>query len=109
MEDDLHSDVSDCGVFRQFALPASSLDSSSSYVEISLDTPLTILIGGDGVLTRPVSLCSGPIPSPENTIAQGIVKINFFRKPQAPPVIHDQPSNATATIQPASQTRVLTP
>lgn len=109
MDDDLRSDVSDCGVFRQFALPASPLDATSYYVELSLDTPLTILIGGDGILTRQVSLCSGPIPSPENTIAQGILKINFLRKPQAASAIHDQSSTATATIQPASQPGVLTP
>lgn len=80
---DLRSSICDSGLFRQFAIPAATPSAQRQYVELPLDTPLSIEVGHDGIIGRRVSLCSGPIPSPENTVAQGIVGFNFLSHPSA--------------------------
>ncbi|KAF4121887.1 hypothetical protein GMORB2_1727 [Geosmithia morbida] len=71
---DLRAHQGDCGLFRQFAFPAAM---SKDHVEFELDSPLAVGVGGEGIIGRRVSLCSGPVASEENTVAQGIVGFNF--------------------------------
>lgn len=71
---DLRCQQTDCGLFRHFSLPVSNIPR-----DVALDAPLDIGVGGDGIIGRRVSLCSGPVASPDNTVAQGIVGFNFVQ------------------------------
>lgn len=69
----------DCGLFRQFAFP-SSAGGDKGVVELSLDAPLSLEVGDDGIIGRRVSLYSRPPSGQELLVAEGIVGFNFLRQ-----------------------------
>jgi hypothetical protein len=80
---DLTRSADACGLFRRFALPASAvaLAGHGRFVELSLDEPLSLEVGNDGIIGRRVSLFTGPSLGRDNVIAEGIVGFNFLSKP----------------------------
>lgn len=80
---DLTRSADACGLFRRFALPASAiaLTSHGRFLELSLDEPLSLEVGKDGIIGRRVSLFSGSSLGRDKVIAEGIVGFNFLQKP----------------------------
>lgn len=76
---DLTLNASDCGLFRQFVLPASRI--SENYIELPLDAPLSLEVGNTGIIGRRVSVSSHSESGPEVVIAEGIVGFNFLQQP----------------------------
>lgn len=68
--------ANDCGLFRQFMLPAARM--SNEYIELPLDLPLSLEVGNSGIIGRRVSLSSRLKSGSEVVIAEGIVGFNFF-------------------------------
>ena len=65
---DLTQSASKCGLFRQFTLPRGS----DAFVELPLDVPLSLQVGGRGIIGRRVSLHAR-----SELVAEGIVGFNF--------------------------------
>ncbi|KAF5539850.1 hypothetical protein FMEXI_8708 [Fusarium mexicanum] len=72
---DLTRNASECGLFRQFSLHTSP--TSREYVELPLQGPLSLEVGGDGIIGRRVSLYSR-LASGDKIVAEGIVGFNFM-------------------------------
>ncbi|PNY29699.1 Uncharacterized protein TCAP_00385 [Tolypocladium capitatum] len=77
---DLTKTASECGQFRQFALPGAS---AAAFVELPLEQPLSLEVGGGGIIGRRVSLCSRPASGQEFVVAEGIVGFNFVEPSSA--------------------------
>ena len=75
---DLTRSAQDCGLFRRFALSPRKASADSGFLELSLDEPLSLQVGSDGIIGRRVSLMSGT----DTMVAEGIVGFNFLQ-PQA--------------------------
>lgn len=83
---DLTRSAHDCGLFRRFALPAAvaARRESDDYLELSLDEPLSLQVGNDGIIGRRVSVFAGSGAGAADTmLAEGIVGFNFLRPAQA--------------------------
>lgn len=74
---DLRQDVTECGLLQRFPLATPSSTSTSDFVEFPLIQPLSLEVWESGIIGRRVSLASGPTPSSENVLAQGIIGFNF--------------------------------
>ncbi|PHH63169.1 hypothetical protein CDD81_6220 [Ophiocordyceps australis] len=73
---DLTRSAVGCGLLRRFALPTLH---RQSFVELLLDEPLSLTVGGDGagIIGRRVSLRSRPVVGDDVVVAEGIVGFNF--------------------------------
>lgn len=80
----------ECGLFHQFTI--GNAVPSSSYVELPLDSPLSLEVGDDGIIGRRVSISSTTDSGPEVLLAEGIVGFNFLE--QCPPLC-DPPRDET--------------
>ncbi|KAF0645379.1 hypothetical protein FPSE5266_20029 [Fusarium pseudograminearum] len=74
---DLTRHASDCGLFRQFSLPTSP-PTSNNFVESQLQGPLSLEVGGDGIIGRRVSVYSRLSTGQNKIVAEGIVGFNFM-------------------------------
>ncbi|KAH6889746.1 hypothetical protein B0T10DRAFT_486761 [Thelonectria olida] len=80
---DLTRNAYECGLFRQFAFPFTPTRiSDDQFVELSLDKPLSLEVGNDGIIGRRVSLYSRPSSGHEIVVAEGIVGFNFLNQSQ---------------------------
>ncbi|RCI16852.1 hypothetical protein L249_1885 [Ophiocordyceps polyrhachis-furcata BCC 54312] len=70
---DLGRPVDDCGLFRALDLPGFT---SANVVELPLQEPLSLAVGGSGIIGRRVSLCSRPACGSQVVLAEGIVGFN---------------------------------
>ncbi|KYK57138.1 hypothetical protein DCS_04145 [Drechmeria coniospora] len=85
-EDDSASDsgdltrcARDCGQFRRFALPGVEMVRGTGFVELPLEKPLSLEVGGGGIIGRRVSLYARPPREREYLfIAEGIVGFNHL-------------------------------
>ena len=78
---DLTRRASECGLFRQFALPSTAAAAcDGSFVELPLEAPLSLEVGGGGIIGRRVSLCSRRASGQEFVVAEGIVGFNFMEQ-----------------------------
>ncbi|GAB0134687.1 hypothetical protein EsDP_00003048 [Epichloe bromicola] len=92
---DMTKAAGDCGLFRQFTI--ANAVPSSSYVELPLDSPLSLEVGDGGIIGRRVSISSTTDSGPEVLLAEGIVGFNFLE--QRPPLCdprRDEAGEATA-------------
>jgi hypothetical protein len=90
---DLTRNASECGLFRQFSLGAPS--KAHEYVELSLRGPLSLEVGGDGIIGRRVSVYSR-LASGDKIVAEGIVGFNFMS--QAAPEETSCPSSPSPSL-----------
>jgi hypothetical protein len=58
-----------------------ALASHGRFLELSLDEPLSLEVGNDGIIGRRVSLFTGSSLGRDKVIAEGIVGFNFLQKP----------------------------
>lgn len=81
---DLTRNAHDCGLFRRFALsPTVDLRrDDDGFLELSLDEPLSLQVGNDGIIGRRVSLVAGSGAGADTMLAEGIVGFNFLRPAQ---------------------------
>ncbi|KAG6010353.1 hypothetical protein E4U21_006917 [Claviceps maximensis] len=75
---DMTKKADDCGLFRQFTLH--NEHTSRRYVELPLDSPLSLEVGGGGIIGRRVSVCWTTKAGTENSFAEGIVGFNFLEE-----------------------------
>ncbi|KAF4470219.1 hypothetical protein FALBO_2891 [Fusarium albosuccineum] len=87
---DLTRNANDCGLFRQFTLPVTPTARQDDFVELSLEKPLSLEVGNDGIIGRRVSLYSRIASSQDRIVAEGIVGFNFLS--QTPPSEASSPS-----------------
>ncbi|KAF4451137.1 hypothetical protein F53441_5836 [Fusarium austroafricanum] len=73
---DLTRSASECGLFRQFSLQTPP--TSHDFVELPLQGPLSLEVGGDGIIGRRVSVYSRLASGQDKIIAEGIVGFNFM-------------------------------
>ncbi|KAL6920903.1 hypothetical protein FSHL1_004879 [Fusarium sambucinum] len=73
---DLTRNASECGLFRQFSLQTPP--TSNDFVESQLQGPLSLEVGGDGIIGRRVSVYSRLATGQNKIIAEGIVGFNFM-------------------------------
>ncbi|KAM0354269.1 hypothetical protein ACHAPU_001313 [Fusarium lateritium] len=73
---DLTRNASDCGLFRQFSLQTPPV--SDDFVELPLQGPLSLEVGGDGIIGRRVSVYSRLNSGQDKIVAEGIVGFNFM-------------------------------
>ncbi|KAF5580023.1 hypothetical protein FPCIR_10853 [Fusarium pseudocircinatum] len=78
---DLTRNASECGLFRQFSLQTTP--TSREYVELPLQGPLSLEVGGDGIIGRRVSVYSR-LASGDKIVAEGIVGFNFMSQASSP-------------------------
>ncbi|KAK1761971.1 hypothetical protein QBC33DRAFT_502067 [Phialemonium atrogriseum] len=71
---DLTKSVCDSGLFRQFRLPARWLRADT--LEVALDRPVSLMVGGDGIIGRRVSMLGERGLAEETLLADGIVGFN---------------------------------
>lgn len=71
---DLTKSVCDSGLFRQFRLPARWLRADT--LEVALDRPVSLMVGGDGIIGRRVSMLGERGLTEETLLADGIVGFN---------------------------------
>ncbi|KAH8882292.1 hypothetical protein GQ53DRAFT_460056 [Thozetella sp. PMI_491] len=71
---DMTKPVQDCGLLHQFRL-SRALRQASGF-EMPLDKPLSLEIGGAGILGRRVSMLQDGTPSENRFLADGIVGFN---------------------------------
>ncbi|KAF4344356.1 hypothetical protein FBEOM_1750 [Fusarium beomiforme] len=90
---DLTRNANECGLFRQFSLETSS--KSHDYVELPLQGPLSLEVGGDGIIGRRVSVYSR-LASGDKIVAEGIVGFNFIS--QAAPEETSCPSSPSPSL-----------
>lgn len=76
---DMTKAAHDCGLFRQFTL--CNAHTTRRYVELPLDTPLSLEVGDDGIIGRRVSVCWTTESGSEDLVAEGIVGFNFLEQP----------------------------
>ncbi|SPJ86808.1 uncharacterized protein FTOL_11833 [Fusarium torulosum] len=74
---DLTRSASDCGLFRQFSL-LQTCPTSDDFVELPLQGPLSLEVGGDGIIGRRVSIYSRLSSGQDRIVAEGIVGFNFM-------------------------------
>ncbi|KJZ77208.1 hypothetical protein HIM_03529 [Hirsutella minnesotensis 3608] len=75
---DLTRPAHDCGLFRRFEFPERATKQASEFVELSLDEPLCLGVGGGGIIgRRVVSLCSRRPCGRDVVVAEGIVGFNY--------------------------------
>ncbi|KAK5996108.1 hypothetical protein PT974_04535 [Cladobotryum mycophilum] len=76
---DLTRSADECGLFRQISLSTMAMasPSSSAYLELPLESPLSLQVGNEGIIGRRVSLYSRPCPGINRMVAEGIVGFNF--------------------------------
>ncbi|ODA79044.1 hypothetical protein RJ55_04635 [Drechmeria coniospora] len=76
---DLTRCARDCGQFRRFALPGVEMVRGTGFVELPLEKPLSLEVGGGGIIGRRVSLYARPPREREYLfIAEGIVGFNHL-------------------------------
>lgn len=82
---DLTRRASECGLFRQFALPSATAAAACgpAFVELPLEPPLSLEVGAGGIIGRRVSLCSRRASGQEDIVAEGIVGFNFAEQSRA--------------------------
>lgn len=69
----------DCGLFHQFALAKAVAVPTGDGLELALDEPISLQVGGSGIIGRRISIFSRQ-PSPDNeAVAEGIVGFNFMQ------------------------------
>ncbi|KAF5685643.1 hypothetical protein FDENT_6157 [Fusarium denticulatum] len=90
---DLTRNASECGLFRQFSLQTTP--TSREYVELPLQGPLSLEVGGDGIIGRRVSVYSR-LTSGDKIVAEGIVGFNFMS--QAVPEETSCPSSPSPSL-----------
>ncbi|KAF5979932.1 hypothetical protein FCOIX_5060 [Fusarium coicis] len=90
---DLTRNASECGLFRQFSLQTTP--TSREYVELPLQGPLSLEVGGDGIIGRRVSVYSR-LASGDKIVAEGIVGFNFMS--QAAPGETSCPSSPSPSL-----------
>lgn len=73
---DLTRNASECGLFRQF--PLKTPPTSNDFVESQLQGPLSLEVGGDGIIGRRVSVYSRLATGQDKIVAEGIVGFNFM-------------------------------
>ncbi|CAG7555830.1 unnamed protein product [Fusarium equiseti] len=73
---DLTRNASECGLFRQF--PLKTPPTSNDFVESQLQGPLSLEVGGDGIIGRRVSVYSRVATGQDKIVAEGIVGFNFM-------------------------------
>ncbi|KAG8676191.1 hypothetical protein FPOAC1_002192 [Fusarium poae] len=73
---DLTRNASECGLFRQFSLQSPT--ASNHFVESQLEGPLSLEVGGDGIIGRRVSVYSRLATGQNKIVAEGIVGFNFM-------------------------------
>ncbi|KPM36589.1 hypothetical protein AK830_g9968 [Neonectria ditissima] len=83
---DLTRSAYDCGLFRRFAFPSARATCNDEFVELSLDKPLSLEVGNEGIIGRRVSLYSRPSVGNEVVVAEGIVGFNFMSQAPSPSV-----------------------
>ena len=91
---DLTRNASECGLFRQFSLQTPP--ASQEFVELPLQGPLSLGVGGDGIIGRRVSLYSRLASGQDKIVAEGIVGLNFLS--QAPTEETSCPSSPSPSI-----------
>ncbi|KAG5662488.1 hypothetical protein KAF25_004906 [Fusarium avenaceum] len=91
---DLTRNASDCGLFCQFSLQTPP--TSDDFVELPLQGPLSLEVGGDGIIGRRVSVYSRLGSGQDRIVAEGIVGFNFMS--QAPPEETSCPSSPSPSI-----------
>ncbi|QPC67655.1 hypothetical protein HYE67_009886 [Fusarium culmorum] len=74
---DLTRNANECGLFRQFSLPTSP-PTPNNFVESQLQGPLSLEVGGDGIIGRRVSVYSRISTGQNKIVAEGIVGFNFM-------------------------------
>ncbi|KAG4267123.1 hypothetical protein FPRO06_10267 [Fusarium proliferatum] len=90
---DLTRNANECGLFRQFSLQTPP--TSREYVELPLQGPLSLEVGGDGIIGRRVSVYSR-LASGDKIVAEGIVGFNFMS--QAAPEETSCPSSPSPSL-----------
>ncbi|KAF5645262.1 uncharacterized protein FTJAE_2512 [Fusarium tjaetaba] len=90
---DLTRNANECGLFRQFSLQTTT--TSPEYVELPLQGPLSLEVGGDGIIGRRVSVYSR-LASGDKIVAEGIVGFNFMS--QAAPDETSCPSSPSPSL-----------
>ncbi|RBR20409.1 hypothetical protein FVER53590_07509 [Fusarium verticillioides] len=90
---DLTRNASECGLFCQFSLQTTP--TSREYVELPLQGPLSLEVGGDGIIGRRVSVYSR-LASGDKIVAEGIVGFNFMS--QAAPEETSCPSSPSPSL-----------
>jgi hypothetical protein len=68
--------ASECGLFRQFSLQTPP--NPNDFVESQLQGPLSLEVGGDGIIGRRVSVYSRLATGQNKIVAEGIVGFNFM-------------------------------
>ncbi|KAM0229868.1 hypothetical protein ACHAP5_011521 [Fusarium lateritium] len=91
---DMTRNASDCGLFREFSLRATP--TSDDFVELPLQGPLSLEVGGDGIIGRRVSIYSRLNSGQERIVAEGIVGFNFMS--QASPEETSCPSSPSSSL-----------
>ncbi|KAM0558302.1 hypothetical protein ACHAPJ_004996 [Fusarium lateritium] len=91
---DLTRNASECGLFRQFSLQTPP--TSQEFVELPLQGPLSLGVGGDGIIGRRVSLYSRLASGQDKIVAEGIVGFNFLS--HSPPEETSCPSSPSPSI-----------
>ncbi|UPL02205.1 hypothetical protein LCI18_013139 [Fusarium solani-melongenae] len=89
---DMTRKASDCGLFRQFALPATQPTPRNTFVELPLERPLSLEVGDDGIIGRRVSLYSRLGSGQDKIVAEGIVGFNFLSEASSPAPSSPSPS-----------------
>ncbi|CEJ86914.1 hypothetical protein VHEMI04245 [[Torrubiella] hemipterigena] len=75
---DMTKDTKDCGRFREISFASCEAVNDSGVYELLLNRPLSLEVGGDGIIGRRVSVCSRPRPSNDDIVmAEGIVGFNI--------------------------------
>ncbi|KAF5025111.1 hypothetical protein F66182_2812 [Fusarium sp. NRRL 66182] len=74
---DMTRDASECGLFRQFSLQTRPTCRQEDFVERPLQGPLSLEVGGDGIIGRRVSVYSRLGSGQDRIVAEGIVGFNF--------------------------------
>ncbi|RGP65795.1 hypothetical protein FSPOR_7056 [Fusarium sporotrichioides] len=73
---DMTRKASECGLFRQFSLQTPP--NPNDFVESQLQGPLSLEVGGDGIIGRRVSVYSRLATGQNKIVAEGIVGFNFM-------------------------------
>lgn len=75
---DLTKNSQDCGQFCQFPMAHTEGSASEAeYLELPLQTPLSLEVGGTGIIGRRVSVCHQSVSGAQIVAAEGIVGFNF--------------------------------
>ncbi|KAG9253030.1 uncharacterized protein F5Z01DRAFT_675435 [Emericellopsis atlantica] len=75
--------ASECGLMCTIPLQKSGNSSTRTHAEIELPEPLSLTVGGDGIIGRRVSLCCRDDLDEKTIVAEGIVGYNFSDQVQA--------------------------